>query len=128
MDQKQLQEYRILNSLFEKDCDRVAKVLKGLERNKGREGSDIDYADEFHLSGDEIDWYGTEYFRGDCEYHSGSFPVAYLDMTDEEIQAIVDKDNEEYRKECEKKRKEEEDKKTAAAWAMYQKLKKQFGE
>ena len=127
MSPKQLQEYRLLQEEFENDCQRVAKILEGLERYKGMEGRDIRYAESFVINGDNIDWSGEETWRyGGYEMHSGSFPVAYLFMTDDELKEIVDLANEEYRMKQEENARLEQEKQKAKRMEEYEKLKKEF--
>ena len=128
MNPKQLQNYRLLQEEFENECNRVAKILEGLKRYKGMEGRDIRYAESFVLNGDNIDWSGEETWRyGGYEMHSGSFPVAYLCMTDDELKEIVDMANEEYRRELEEQKRKEDEKYKAKRREQYEQLKKEFG-
>lgn len=126
MKPEELQKYRMLNRAFEENCDRVAKVLRG--REFGKETHDITYANEFHLDGDEVCWSGDEYWNyGGHEYHSGSFPVEYLVMDDEELRKIVEEENRKHNEEVEKRKEERRKQEKSARLELYEKLKKEFG-
>lgn len=125
MKPKELQEFRMLYRVFEENCDRVAKILEG--REFGKETHDITYANEFHLEDDEVWWSGDEYWNyGGHEYHSGSFPVEYLIMDDDELREIVEKENREHREEVEKYEEERKKQEKSARLELYEKLKKEF--
>jgi len=128
MTQEELKRYSELNNKFISDCKRIAKILSGLEEPKQHEGCDITYANDFCLCGACVDWSGDEYWNyGGHEYHSGSFPEEYLTMTDDEIIAIVEKENMKYdeKKKAAKKIREEKDR--AKRFKQYEELKKEFG-
>ena len=128
MTQTEFEKYSELNDKFINDCERVAKILSGLKEPKQHDGCDITYADNFCLCGADVDWSGDEYWsRGGHEHHSGCFPAEYLTMTDDELKAIVEKENKKYdeKKEAEKKIKEDKDR--AERFKKYEELKKEFG-
>lgn len=128
MTREELEKYSELNNKFTSDCERVAKILSDLKEPKQHEGCDISYANDFCLCGANVDWSGDEYWNyGGHEYHSGSFPKEYLTMTDDELKAIVEKENNKYteRKEAAKKIREEKDR--AKRFRQYEELKKEFG-
>lgn len=128
MTQEELEKYSELNKKFRNDCERIAEILSDLKEPKQHDGCNITYADNFCLCGTDVDWSGDEYWNyGGYEHHSGSFPKEYLTMTDDEIRAIVEKENMKYdeKKEAEKKTKEDEDR--AERFRQYEELKKEFG-
>ena len=128
MTREELEKYSELNNKFIRDCERVAKILSDLKEPKQYDGCDITYADNFHLCGADVSWNGDEYWSyGGHEYHSGSFPKEYLTMTDDEIRAIVEKENMKYDEEKEAEKKIKEDKDRAERFKQYEKLKKEFG-
>ena len=129
MKPKELQEYLMLNRAFEADFYRVANILAKLERNKNCDN--ISFAENFHINNDfgnlSVDWSGEEYCGGgDYERHCGSFPVEYLIMDDDELEEIVRKDNEAYKKEVEQKEREQNERDKAKRRETYEKLKKEF--
>ena len=128
MKKEELAQYVVLCEKFENECNRVCNILKD---SKNRHGNceDITYAERFHLSDDSVAWKGDEYWSyGGHEYHSGYFPVDFLTMSDDELLKIVEKENEEWEAEQEKKRREAKEMERAKRLAEYEKLKKEFGE
>ncbi len=122
MNKKDLETYKKLQEEFIHECDRVAQILRG-----ATECRDMVYAENFILEEESVFWSGDEYWSyGGHEYHSGYFDADYLTMTDEELKAIVDKMNQEYRKKQEKKEKEIEEAERKKRFAEYEKLKKEF--
>ena len=128
MTQKELEKYSELNEKFRSDCTRVAEILSDLKEPKQYDGCDITYADNFYLCGEDVSWNGDEYWSyGGHEYHSGYFPKEYLTMTDDELRAIVEKENKKYAEEQEAKKKAKEEEKKAERLRQYEELKKEFG-
>ena len=107
MKKEELEQYRHITQLFEKECERVA---------------------EFVLGDEKIIWEGDEYWAfGGHERHIGEFPTYYLLMSEDELRDIAKKENETYleqlRKAEEKKKREQEE----ADYKQYKKLKEKFG-
>ena len=128
MTQEELKKYSELNNKFISDCERVAKILSDLKEPKQYDGCDITYAGDFYLCGADVEWSGDEYWNyGGHEHHSGSFPKEYLTMTDDELKAIVEKENKEYNEKKEAEKKAKEDKDRAERFRRYEELKKEFG-
>ena len=128
MTQEELKKYSELNEKFRSDCKRAAEILSDLKEPKQSGGCDITYAKDFYLYGVDIHWSGDEYWNyGGHEYHSGDFPKEYLTMTDDELRAIVEKENKKYAEEQETKNKAKEEEKKAERLRQYEELKKEFG-
>lgn len=127
MKKEELNQLQDLYGKFEKDADRVARILRGSKKQTYC-GDDINYADEFRVDGDLVRWEGDEY--GSYQYHevhSGVFPLEYLSMTDDELNKIVEQENREYEEEQEAKRKIKEEYEKKTKLAMYNKLKAELG-
>lgn len=122
MTQEELKQYKELNEKFENDCDRVCGILSGSKKR-----GDICYADKFRIKEERVWWEGFEYFRGDPEWYSGSFPSNFLTTSDDELAEIVKKENEEFDREVERKNQERAEREKAARLAEYEKLRKEFG-
>lgn len=127
MTQEELTQYALLRNKFEEECGRVCLILVDSNARRG-EHVDIRYASSFFLIGDSVEWEGIEYWSyGGMENHSGKFPAEFLTMSDEELLKIVEKENEEWKAELEKKKREKEERERAERMAEYEKLKKEFG-
>ena len=128
MKQEQIEQYESLNAIFQEDCERVARILSDYAVYTERwETSNIEFAQNFSLCGVEVDWNGDEYWSyGGHEYHSGSFPVSYLSMTDEELRAAAEKENNAYLEELRKKKEKKQKAQDAADYEQYQRLKEKF--
>ena len=128
MTREELENYVELDKKFGQDCNRVAAILRKRVREASYGGCNIAFADEFYLSWDDVKWVGEETWSyGGYERHSGSFPKEYLTMSDEELQAIVDKENKEWEEEIDRKKREKEEREKAKRMEEYEKLKKEFG-
>ena len=107
MTQEELTQYVELCEKFEDECNRVCNILKDSKIRHGSCGN-ISYAERFRLCDDSVAWEGDEYWSyGGHEEHSGYFPVDFLTMSDDELLKIVEKENEEWEVEREKRRREE---------------------
>lgn len=127
MTPEEIEKYSELNDKFESDCERIAEILSDLKEPKQYDGYNIHYADNFHLCGEDVYWSGDEYWNyGGHEHHSGDFPKKYLTMTDNELKAIVEKENKKYDKKKEAEKKIKEDKERAERFKQYEKLKNEF--
>lgn len=128
MDKKELKQFVELYEKFESDCNRVCNILSGSKKRRW-EGSSIAYAETFKIEDeDNIWWEGDEYWNfGGHEYHSGYFPAGFLAMSDDELAKIVEKENEEFDRDVERKKQEKAEREKAARLAEYEKLKKEFG-
>ena len=126
MEQKELEAYKALNSKFIKECLRVCNILCGITRYMLTDNRDISYAETFEINGDDIEWSGYEYFRGENYYHYGSFPAYYLTMSDDELKKIVEADNMKYNKEKEEEQKKKEAKEKECRRKQYEELKEEF--
>ena len=128
MTQEELAQYVELCEKFENECNRVCNILMDSKKRHGN-CENISYAERFHLCDDSVAWEGDEYWwYGGHEEHSGSFPVDFLTMSDDELLKIVEKENEEWEAEREKRRREEKERERAKRLAEYEKLKEEFGE
>lgn len=129
MKKEELEKFKELYPLFDKEVRRVADILSNVTEYQECDGSNPAFADKFVLEGDEVYWEGDEYwqFQGH-EAHSGWFPIDYLSMTDEEIWAIVNDMNAKYEEEKKKKKEEKEARLREQRKAEYERLKEEFGE
>ena len=128
MTKEQVEQYQTLDNIFNEECSRVAEILRDYEVYTDKwETGDITYAQEFSIDGVVVDWKGDEYWNyGGHEYHSGDFPVSYLSMSENELRAVAEKENDAYLAEINaevRKRKEAQDK---ADYEKYLKLKEKF--
>lgn len=123
MTKEQVKELSKLAELFETDCRRVADVLRDFEAYRNPWEHNISNAEDFFPFPDEVYWKGWD---RDNDLISGTFPIEYLSMTDDEIREAAEKYNAEY---LEKKRLEKEDMEraeTAAEYELYERLKEKF--
>lgn len=130
MTKEQIEQYESLNKIFQEDCERIAKVLSDYDVfTKRWETSDITYAQNFSICGVDVDWNGDEYWNyGGHEYHSGSFPVSYLSMTENELRAAAEKENNAYLDELRKRKEKRQKAQDAADYEQYKRLKEKFGD
>lgn len=128
MTMKELTQYAELCEKFENECNRVCNIITN---SKIRHGvcKDIRYAHRFRLADDSVAWEGDEYWNyGGHEEHSGDFPADFLTMSDDELLKIVEKENEEWKAEQERRNKERAAQEKERRKAKYEELKKEFGE
>lgn len=120
-----VQDYILLQNMFQVRCEDVCRLLRPLNDSYG-------YLSEFEIDDDEVFGEGDEYWAyGGHEHHSQKFPTKFLWEDDEEIRQYVEdelkkreqtKENERLRiqklqEEAQEKRDREE----------YERLKKKFG-
>lgn len=129
---EEVEQLKKLAKPFINDCERVVKIIGKFGVFNQCGSGCLAFADTFRVTEDEqIWWEGDEYWNyGGYEHHSGTFPIEYLAMTDEELLAEGTRLNEEYL-EKKRKEKEEEEKKNKEAkkkrdYATYLRLKKEF--
>ncbi len=128
MTEEELKKFKELYNKFLDDCGRVADILANSKERIVHECGNINYAKTFTLDGGVVNWEGDEYWNYDGhEHHSGYFPAEFLTMTDDELMKIVDKENKEYDKEQEAKKRERAEREKAARLEQYNKLKEEFG-
>lgn len=83
MTQKELDKYIKLQEKFQLRCEAICKIIKPLNDS-------YYYLSDFEIDGDKVYGEGDEYWQyGGCESHSGSFPVSYLCMSDDDLKKIV---------------------------------------
>ena len=111
-----------VNKLFELDekfqdrCSEITDILKVIN-------PDMQHMDTFEIGFTHVTCSGDEYWSyGGHEYYTGTFPVKYLYMSNDEIQRIVDDElyKKRYTEEQSRLRKEAED------YAKYQELKAKY--
>lgn len=126
MTQEELDKYIELQEKFQLRCETICEILKPLN-------SHYNYLSEFYIEEDEVYGQGYEYFDyGEPEYHSASFPLSCICMSDNKIKEYV---KEEIRKK-EKARLAERVRiqKISAEWLEkhereeYERLKKKYGD
>lgn len=120
-----VQDYILLQDMFQVRCEDVCRLLRSLNDSYG-------YLSEFEISDNEVFGEGDEYVGyGGYEHHSANFPSKFLWEDNEEIKQYVEdelkkreqaKENERLRiqklqEEAQEKRDREE----------YERLKKKFG-
>ena len=128
MKKEELEKFKELYPLFDKEVRRVADILSNVKEYQEHDGSNPAFADKFVLEGDEVYWEGDEYWNyGGHEEHSGWFPIDYLSKTDEELRVIVDDMNAKYEEEKKKRKEAKEAILREQRKAEYEKLKKEFG-
>ena len=128
MDKNDLEKFKELYPLFDKEARRVADILSNVTEYQEMDGSNPAFADKFVLEGDDVYWEGDEYWKfQDHEEHSGLFPIDYLSKTDEELRAIVDDMNAKYEEKKKKKKEEKEARLREQRKAEYERLKEEFG-
>lgn len=127
MNKEELSQLVELYSKFEKDAERVSRILRKSKKQTCQYGN-INYADQFRIDGDSVSWEGDEY--GSYQYHevhSGNFPLEYLTMSDEDLNKIVDQENRDYEEEEKQLKKEQEERERCTKLAMFNKLKEELG-
>ena len=129
MTKEQIEQYQALDNIFNEECSRVTRILRDYEVYTERwETSNITYAEQFSINGDVVDWHGDEYWAyGGHEYHSDDFPVSFLSMSEKELRAAAEKENEAYLAEVRKKKEEKQKAQDKADYEQYQRLKEKFG-
>jgi hypothetical protein len=120
-----VQDYILLQDMFQVRCEDVCRLLRPLNDSYG-------YLSDFEISDNEVWGEGDEYLGyGESDHHSAKFPSNFLWKDDEEIKQYVEdelkkreqaKENERLRiqklqEEAQEKRDREE----------YERLKKKFG-
>lgn len=126
MTQKELTQYAELCGKFESECNRVCNIIMN-SKMRHDNCENISYAERFRLADDSVWWEGDEYWSyGGHEEHSGYFPTDFLTMSDDELLKIVEKENEEWEAEQERKNQEKAAQEKERRKAQYEKLKKEF--
>lgn len=130
MRKEQIEQYKFLDKIFNEECERVVEILKDYAVYTDKhETSNIRYASEFSFNDTDVDWEGDEYWNyGGHEYHSGSFPISYLSMTENELRTAVEKENEAYLNELRKKAEKKKKAQDAADYEQYKRFKEKFGD
>lgn len=126
MQKKDLEQYQKLHDEFVSECKRVAEILSNLEDSYPYDNTA--FAETFEPAGVEVSWTGYDTYRGETDYYNGYFPIEYLTMTDDELNRIVEKKNEEWEAEKERINKEKAAKEKEKRKAQYDELKKEFGD
>ena len=128
MKKEQIEEYIRLNEMFWEECYRVCGILAGQLDDEYGEGMSRVKCFGFEIVGndDRVGWEGSVEYRGESENYSGSFPLAYLTLSDDELKKIVELRNQLYQHLKAEKRAEEEEKQRLSRKKLYEKLKKEF--
>lgn len=126
MTQGQLNQYKSLDALFRNDCRKIVNILRNyavFQKGKG-----ISFADDFSLTnnGLQVYWEGEDEEDDYYRKRSGFFPVEYLTMTEKELKAAAEKENNKYLEEKHRQRLEREKKIHDAEHTEYLKLKEKF--
>lgn len=127
MTQGQLNQYKSLDALFRNDCRKIVNILSNYA--VFQKGDCISFATDFSLTynGLQVCWEGED---EDGEYYKckkwGRFPAEYLTMTEKELKAAAEKENNKYLEEKHRQRLEREKKIHDAEHAEYLKLKEKF--
>lgn len=126
MTQGQLNQYKSLDALFRNDCRKIVNILRNYA--VFQKGNRISFATDFSLTnnGLQVYWEGEDEEDNYYPKKSGFFPIEYLTMTEEELKASVEKENNKYLEERHRQRLEREKKIHNAEYAEYLKLKKKF--
>lgn len=114
MTENEINAYVELGKKFNEECERVTEILMDADiyTEAGRSDHPC-YAEEYSVVGGLIQWHSSD------RVHSGCFPVDYLRMTNDELENVVRRMNDDY-----KKAKEERE----ARHKLYLELKKEFGD
>lgn len=126
MTKKDLEQYQKLHDEFVSECERVAKILSNLEDSYPYDNTA--FAETFEPCGVEVSWAGYDIHCGETDYYNGYFPIEYLTMTDDELNKIVEKKNEERKAEQERREKAKAAQEKEWRKAKYEELKKEFGD
>ena len=105
-----------LDEKFQDRCSEITDILKAIN-------PDMKHMDTFVIETTHVICSGDEYWGyGGHEYHAAKFPVKYLYMSNNEIQAIVNEEVRQKEEVAEQKRKRIE----AEEYAKYQELKAKY--
>ena len=86
MRHKDVQDYILLQDMFQARCEKVCKLLRPLHDS-------YRYLSEFEISDNEVWGEGDEYIGyGGSEHHSVEFPLRFLWEDDEEIKQYVEEE------------------------------------
>lgn len=126
MTQKEIKQYIELCNKFEDECYRVCTILSK-SKKRTISPNNITFADKFTIEYDNVIWEGHETWNyGGERWHNGMFDLNYLNMTDDELWKVVERENLEwYKEQIEQKEKCEELSKKARR-KQYELLKKEF--
>jgi hypothetical protein len=122
---KDVEDYILLQAMFQARCEDVCWLLRPLNDSYG-------YLSEFEISDNEVWGEGDEYWQyGGHEHHSQKFPSNFLWKNDEEIKQYVEDElkKREQAKEAERLRiqKLQEEAQEKRDREEYERLKKKFG-
>ena len=124
MTEKQVKDFLSLNEKFNNRCDTVCQLLQPFDNSFG-------YLDTFEPDGDFVYGEGDEYWGyGGHEHHGKKFPLKYLWLKDDEIEAIVkqaveDKERQ-IKEKKEKEQREQEERLLESQRKLYEELKRKF--
>ena len=126
MTKEEIKQYVEITDKFESECERVRTILSE-SKKRCVSPNDITWATKFTIEHDSVVWEGYETWNyGGEQWHTGSFDLAYLTMTDEELYEIVKRENEEWNKEQEKKEQDSKERAKQMRRKRYEELKKEF--
>ena len=128
MKKEQIEEYIRLDEMFSNECCRVCNILAGQLDDEYGEGMSRIKCFGFEIVGndDRVGWEGSIEYRGESENFSGSFPLAYLTLSDDELKKVVELKNQLYQYTLEAEKRAEEEKQRLSRKILYEELKKEF--
>lgn len=128
MKKEQIEEYIRLDEIFWNECYRVGGILAGQLDNEYGEGMSRVKNFGFEIAGnnDCVSWEGNAVYRGEYENFFGSFPLAYLTLSDDELKKVVELRNQLYRHLKAEEMRAEEEKQRLSRKQLYEELKKEF--
>lgn len=126
MTKEEIKQYIEITDKFESECERVRTILSE-SKKRCVSPNNITWATKFTIEHNVVSWQGYEtWIYGGDQYHCGSFDLAYLTMTDEELYEIVKRENEEWKKEQEKIDQNIKERAKQMRRRQYEELKKEF--
>ena len=111
MTQEEVLKLSELYPKFAAECERVGKIICNIYWDITSYYDDANECDTWKINGDLVIGTGRDSY-GDGLYCE--FPLNYLTMSDDELTAMIEKKNADYREEQRKKKEEEEKKKEEA--------------
>ena len=126
MTQEEIKQYIRLCDKFEDECYRVCTILSE-SKKRTASPNDITFADKFTIEHNNVIWEGHETWNyGGEQWHCGMFDLNYLNMTDDELREIVERENLEWDKEQKEMKEKNDMLAKRLRMKQYELLKKEF--
>lgn len=120
MTEKQVKDFLALNEKFIDRCSKVCWLLRPLDNSFG-------CLDTFEPDGEFVYGEGDEYWGyGGHEHHGKKFPLKYLWLKDDEIEAIVKKTVEDKKRQIKEREEKQQMEQLEKERKQYEELKRKF--